>query len=104
MHRLVASTFLENQHNYPIINHIDENKLNNNVDNLEWCDYTKNSTHSVGKKVHQIDMESGQILKTFDSMMQAGKSVGGYSSLIISVCKGRRETVYGYKWAYVIEQ
>lgn len=37
LHRLVAETFIENPNNYPIINHIDENKQNNNVNNLEWC-------------------------------------------------------------------
>lgn len=37
LHRLVAQTFIPNPNNYPIINHIDENKQNNSVDNLEWC-------------------------------------------------------------------
>lgn len=37
LHRLVASTFIPNFNNYPIVNHIDENRQNNCVENLEWC-------------------------------------------------------------------
>ena len=45
-HGAVANTFLENPNNLPIINHKDGNKLNNCVDNLEWCSYSYNSYHS----------------------------------------------------------
>ena len=51
-HRLVAEHFLENQNNYPVVNHIDGNKLNNNVNNLEWTSYSDNTFqwHSNKKK------------------------------------------------------
>lgn len=51
IHRLVAKHFIDNPNNYPEVNHIDENKFNNNVSNLEWCTSKYNSDYSNGKKV-----------------------------------------------------
>lgn len=49
IHRLVCAHFLENKENYPVINHKDGNKLNNNVSNLEWCSHRYNSNHYFSK-------------------------------------------------------
>lgn len=46
IHRLVAQTYIDNPNNYPIVNHIDGNKLNNHVDNLEWCTNSHNILHA----------------------------------------------------------
>ena len=49
IHRLVAETFIENPNNYPIINHKDENPLNNDVSNLEWCTLSYNAKYSIDR-------------------------------------------------------
>lgn len=46
LHRLVAQTFISNPNNYPIVNHMDGNKKNNNINNLEWCTYQQNINHA----------------------------------------------------------
>ena len=45
IHRLVAEAFIENPMNYRVVNHIDGNKLNNSIDNLEWCSDKQNTLH-----------------------------------------------------------
>lgn len=50
VHRLVASAFIDNPHNYPMINHIDEDKSNNAVTNLEWCDCKYNINYGTRTK------------------------------------------------------
>lgn len=53
VHRLVAETFIENINNYPCVNHIDSNRTNNNIKNLEWVTYKQNMEHAV--KNHRFD-------------------------------------------------
>ena len=102
VHRLLASKFIKKEDNsYNIVNHIDENKLNNSLSNLEWTN-RKNTIHSCGKKVNQININTGKIIKTFTSISEAGIAVnnGKQVTHISCVCRGRRKTAYGFKWAY----
>lgn len=78
VHRLVANAFIPNPYNYPIVNHKDENPLNNNVDNLEWCTQKHNVIHSKHKmykqrKIIYSDINEKYIFKSKSSTTIKGK-------------------------------
>lgn len=56
VHRLIAETFLPNPNNLPVVNHKDENKSNNNIINLEWCNYQYNSNYGNNPKIQSAKM------------------------------------------------
>lgn len=121
-HRLVAKAFLPNEKNLPQINHKDENKSNNDVNNLEWCDRNYNLNYgtrkeriynnpnyienmkrlaeSKSKAVRGTHVETGEVIE-FESAFKAYKA-GGFSNTCISrVCEGERKTHKGYTWEYI---
>jgi hypothetical protein len=102
VHRLVALTFLENPNVYDIVNHIDENRLNNNIENLQWCNHKQNISHSQGKKVNQINIETNKIIKTFNTVNDAYRELNkNYGANIRLACEGKRNSAFGFKWSFV---
>jgi hypothetical protein len=104
VHRLVALTYLKNYNNNPVVNHIDENKLNNKVVNLEWVTQKENcNAHtkiiSHEREVIQKDLE-GKVIKVHNSITLAGQSIGLTRHAINKVCLGINKTAGGFKWEY----
>jgi hypothetical protein len=106
VHQLVAKTYIPNPNNYDKINHKDFNKHNNTTDNLEWCTDSMNMIHNAvnkpetSKKVKQINKETDEVIKVFDSIKEAAISTGSNNTSIIHCCSGKYNTANGYKWTY----
>ena len=107
IHKLVATAYITNSNNLPQINHKDENKENNSVNNLEWCTNKYNSNYGTRnermakakrKKVFCIELN-----KIFDSGIQAQKELKICSARISECCSGKFKTAGGYHWKYVDE-
>ena len=102
IHRIVAETFLPNPDNLPFVNHKNQYKKDNRVNNLEWCSEEYNSAYSIGRKVKQIDIKTKRIVVSFDSVNQAAKAINGNSSCILSCCKRIKYNTYkGYIWRFI---
>ena len=99
VHRLAAIHFIENPENLPEVNHKDEDKTNNRVDNLEWCSRQYNVEYSQGKAVIGINKVSGLILE-FPSISEASRQTGINSRNICACLKGRQKSTGGYYWHY----
>ena len=108
VHRLVATAFCENPEGYTEINHIDQDKTNNKVDNLEFCSRSYNINYGtrnkriaekLGKPVIAIDKRTGLILE-FPSALEAERETGIANGSIIQCCKGKRNSAGGFYWMY----
>lgn len=125
LHRLVALAFIPNQENKPQINHINANKEDNSVQNLEWVTNQENHNHKLknglnaslkgkdcwlygktgkqhpcSKKVAQKDL-NGNLVKIFESVSEAANSLNVHYSGISKCCNGHKKTAFGYKWEFI---
>ena len=119
VHRLVATAFIDNVNNLPEVNHKDENKENNNIENLEWCDRKYNAQYSLkGKKATEetrekmsrskhsrfkrvLCVETQQVFNGLRDACDWLRVDYKAASNICACCRGKQKTAYGYHWQYV---
>lgn len=114
-HRIVATAFIPNPNNYPDIDHIDGNPLNNNVHNLRWCNKVMNMNNPITRKrlsnsktgklntkksMPVVRISNDGMIETFPSVMEAYRNGYNHSS-ILKCCKHKMHTHKGCKWMFL---
>lgn len=108
IHRLVAIHFLSNPYNLPEVNHINEDKSDNRVENLEWCNHKYNMNYGtilqrksekLSTPILQLD-EYGELIKKWNGARDVERQTNYFQSNISRCCNGEQKTYYNFKWGY----
>ena len=104
IHRLVAKTFIPNPDNLPEVNHKDEDKENNYVQNLEWCDRKYNCNYGtrnqrISKLVLQFTKD-GEFVREWKSSSEIEMNLGYAHQNISSCCTGKLKSAYNFIWKF----
>ena len=108
VHRIVAEQFIQNPLKLPTVNHINGDKSDNRVVNLEWATYHEQMQHSlivlnrqpsVTRKIYGKNIKTNELVE-FNSMAEAARFVGCGRASIQHVASGRKKSAKGYFWSY----
>ena len=119
VHRLIAQTFIPNPDNKKEINHIDGNKHNNKIDNLEWVTRKENAIHSIknglqtkeqlAKAVKSmirstqkpiLQIKNGKVVAKYKSVREASRTIHCSPAGLSRCLNGKTNTVHGYQWRF----
>ena len=109
VHRLVAQAFITNTNNYPVVNHKNEIKNDNRVENLEWC--TVGYNNKYGSRIERVAKANSipilqftkemEFVRKWESAMDVERELGFDNSSIVKCCRGKKyKSVGGYMWKY----
>ena len=104
VHRMVAETWIPNPNHYLEVNHIDGDKDNNRVENLEWVTHSQNMSHAYRTGLRKVKTTPIRIPETgevFESISECARRIGVSQPAISNCLAGRRSTHHGYHFEYV---